>query len=43
MEDSDFLSINDQLATLNFDLTLEAVMGRVILEHVDLEGKHDVH
>lgn len=36
MENGDFLSIDDQLVTLNPDLALEAAMGGVILEHVDL-------
>lgn len=37
MENADFLSIDDQLVTLNLDLTLEAAVGGVIFEHVDLE------
>lgn len=36
MENSDFMSINDQLVTLNLDLTLVAAVRGVILEHVDL-------
>lgn len=39
VENSDFMSIDDQLVTLNLDLTLEATVGGVVLEHVDLERK----
>lgn len=39
MEDSDFVSIDDQLVALNLDLTLEAAVGGVVLEHVDLNNK----
>ncbi len=39
MENGDFMSIDDQLVTLNLDLTLVAAMGGVILEHVDLKTK----
>ena len=35
MEHSDFVSIDDQLATLSLDLTVETSVGGVILEHVD--------
>ncbi|MBG9499278.1 hypothetical protein ABE44_09205, partial [Bacillus thuringiensis] len=51
MENCDFVSIDDQLVSLNLDLTLEATVGRVILEHVDhvlqvdervVDG-HDLH
>lgn len=37
MEDCDLVSIDDQLVTLNLDLTVVAAVGRVILEHVDLQ------
>lgn len=37
MEHSDFVSIDDQFVTLSLDLTLEAAVGGVILEHVDLK------
>lgn len=33
------MPIDDQLVTLNLDLTLEAAVGGVILEHVDLKRK----
>lgn len=39
MEHSDFVSIDDQLATLSLDLTMETSVGGVILEHVDLWNK----
>ena len=31
------MSIDDQLVSLDLDLTMEATVGRVILEHVDLK------
>lgn len=39
MENSDFMSIDDQLITLNVDLPLVAAVGGVVLEHVDLKKK----
>lgn len=33
------MPIDDQLVTLNLDLTMEAAVGGVILEHVDLKRK----
>lgn len=39
VEHSDFVSIDDQLATLSLDLTMETSVGGVILEHVDLWNK----
>lgn len=41
MEDCDLVSIDDQLVTLNLDLTVVAAVGRVILEHVDLQKRKD--
>lgn len=37
MEDCDFVSINDQLVSLGLDLTFEAAVSGIILEHVDLK------
>lgn len=39
VENGDFMSIDDQLVTLQFDLPLEAAVSGVILKHVDLTGK----
>lgn len=39
MEYSDFVSIDDQLVTLNLDLTLVAAVCGVIFEHVDLKRR----
>ena len=41
MEDSDLVSINDKLVSLNLDLTVEAAVSGVILEHVDLERQKE--
>lgn len=43
VENGDGMSIDDQLATLGLHLTLEAAVGGVILEHVDLKGWKKVH
>lgn len=41
MENGDGMSIDDQLATLSLHFTLEAAVGGVVLEHVDLKiGKN---
>lgn len=37
MEHGDLVSVDDQLVTLSLDLAVEAAMGGVILEHVDLK------
>ena len=37
VENADFMSIDDELVTLNLDFALEAAVGGVILEHVDLK------
>lgn len=37
VENSDFVSIDDQLVSLNLHLAFVAAVGGVILEHVDLE------
>lgn len=37
VENGDGMSIDDQLATLSLHLALEAAVGGVILEHVDLK------
>ena len=42
VEHSDFVSIDDQLATLSLDLTVETSVGGVILEHVDLKREEEV-
>lgn len=39
MEDCDLVSVDDEFATLSLDLTLEAAVSGVILEHVDLKTK----
>ena len=43
VEHADLVSVDDQLVTLDFDLTVETSVGGVVLEHVDLreneEGK----
>lgn len=39
VEDCDLVPIDDQLVTLNLDLTVVAAVGRVILEHVDLKSR----
>lgn len=39
MENGDFMPVDDQLVTLNLDLTLVAAVGGVILKHVDLKKK----
>ena len=36
MEDADLVSINDKLVSFSLNLTMEAAVGGVILEHVDL-------
>lgn len=41
VEHSDFVSIDDQLATLSLDLTMETSVGGVILEHVDLKREKE--
>jgi hypothetical protein len=42
LEDSDGVTINDELAVLGFNLSLEAAVDRVILEHVDLITDEDL-
>ena len=37
VENADFMSIDDELVTLNLDFALEAAVGGVIIEHVDLK------
>lgn len=37
VEHGDLVSVDDQLVTLSLDLAVEAAMGGVILEHVDLK------
>ena len=43
VEHADLVSVDDQLVTLDLDLTVETSVGGVVLEHVDLreneEGK----
>ena len=39
VENCDFMSIDDQVVTLSLDLTVEATVGGVILEHVDLKKR----
>lgn len=37
VENGDFMSIDEQMATLGLDLSLVAAVGGVILEHIDLK------
>lgn len=37
VEDSNLVSIDNQMAILGLNVALEATMSRVILEHVDLK------
>ena len=36
VEHADLVSVDDQLVTLDLDLTVETSVGGVVLEHVDL-------
>lgn len=38
-EDGDGFAVDNELATLNLDFTVETAMGGVILEHVSLSNR----